>query len=675
MSGIKAPGDDGATNGIQGSEEEHLQEAPQQGETPPQNEAKEHEPETDEEIRAINDEIHELIMQASKAPDYSEALNRLEDCKNFEELFDAVNKEANELLGQEPAVQIVLEKIMQSAGRENFSQEQIQSLKTAVETNDFDNLKFPKRSREYGLTLGLTAIKNNIIRDLMTLALDKYAEKLGLTKAEVTVIKGYLQMISSMDRIYIRWRTELYPPELLKKLREMESKGEDTQEYLANQKLDDPYAVVRKKANGDYESVPYAIAFQQEYADLLKTLETTISYVEAYGPAAFGEHMDKDRVLTYLKAYKKALNLKRSKKMGKEWESVRLWKDVDRAWVKCQDRLQLVHGIESGYDKASDPSEVKIIPELKIVMQTTTKNSERLIKQMTTENSEIFPEWIKSKLGRKGRKAAETYAATGRSHVGIVTMINGGGNSMDFRGTAQLGPNYEDIQQEVGVKAFVDTKSQTKVHKDTINRKIFGAEEYDSKWVIKDPNMEDIYNAEFTSSHELGHVFMEDIGDFDEAKATWVGLVSMYERSKKGQVPRDVIVMAMREHVKCCMSYLESIGEDIDNYGKEGLANIRIFLKTGLLTKGANGKYEFHEDKVDAAYEEIGNVFAEVIELYIDPEIETEGSEAEARYNEYVESMTRMEGEYSSEIADLKRIASGTEVDKKPQKKKNPEGH
>jgi len=655
MSGIRAPGDDDApATGDQPKMPENLPpEAEHKGD------AKETVPETDEDVAAINDEIHELIMQAAKAPDYTAALERLGECKNFEELFDAVNKEANDLLGQEPAVQIVLEKIVASVGRENFSPEQVQSLKTAVETNDFDNLKFPKRSREYGLTLGLTAIKNNIIRDLMTAALDKYGEKLGLTRAETTVIKGYLKMISSMDRVYIRWRTELYPPELLKELREMETRGEDPKEYLEKQKLDDPYAVVKKKANGKYESVPYTVAFPEEYAELLKTLETTMSHLEDYGPAAFGEHMDKDRVLTYLNAYKKALNLKRSKKIGKEWESVRLWKDVDRAWVKCQDRLQCVHGIESGYEPSVDPSESKVIPELKIVIQTTTRSAEKLIKQMTAENAEIFPRWIESKLGKKGRKVAKTYAATGRSHVGIVTMINGGGNSMDFRGSAQLGPNYEDVQQEVGVKAFVDAKSQSKVQKDAACKNIFGAEGYDEKWSIKDPSVEDQFNAEFTASHELGHVFMEDIGDFDEAKATWVGLVSMYERNKKGQVPRDVVVMAMRQHVKWCLGYVTAIEEDIEKYGKEGLANVRIFLKTGLLTKGANGKYEFHEDKIDQTYEEIGNVFAKVIELYVDPERETEGSDANVAYNEYVDSMTKLGGEYGAEIEELKRIGKG----------------
>jgi len=145
MSGIQVPGDDDkvvpdAQDGEVGHEDQAVKNVVTP-ETPHPDEIKETVPETDEEIRAVNDEIHKLVLDAAKAPDYSASLETLGECKNFEALFDAVNKEANYLLSKEPAVQIVIQRIADSIGPENFTPEIRNGLKTAVETNDCDKMK------------------------------------------------------------------------------------------------------------------------------------------------------------------------------------------------------------------------------------------------------------------------------------------------------------------------------------------------------------------------------------------------------------------------------------------------------------------------------------------------------------------------------------------------------
>lgn len=562
-------------------------------------------------------------LEAIKTVDYTELLNKLSQAKNFQEFFDAAREGVNELLEQNPKFRDGLEALLESAGS-TLSKETILE---AVKTNTFESITLDKNSAEYSMMLDLTATKNEMIGDLATQALKENGERLGLSQAEQIVIVQYLKMTSSVDRMYMKWRDEIYPSELLQEMEETENAGE----YLKEKELDDPYSIVRK-IDGNYQNVPYAVAFPEEYQRLLQELESTITTLQALPEEAVGPHMNREKTLEYLEAYKAALGCTESRKEGDEWLSVKLWKEVDKKWVACQDRLQLTHAIETGYDETTDPAEIRVIPEIKITMETVSRETADLIAKMKTETPQVLGEL----LGKENKDATETIRNLPTSHVAMVTVITGGGNSMEMLGTAQLGPNYEDIQQTVGVKATIGGKCPTENLKTQLISSIF-PEEDQAKWSLDTANNRAYSDAEFYGGHELGHVYIGDVDRIDEMKSTWTGLVSTFEREKRGMLPKGTTAVVVREITKDCIRYLTI--EDINNYKREGMTTIRIFLETGLITMTPEGTFQFHEDKIDKTCQEIERLWLEMtkshsagedkLEKWIDGQMERTNNQEE----------------------------------------------
>lgn len=543
-------------------------------------------------------------LEAIETVDYTQLLAKLTQTKNFQEFFDTAREGVNELLEQNPKFIDLVTFLLESA-EGAISKETIEE---AVKTNNFEAIQFAKGSGQYTTMLELTATKNDMIKELTTQALKENGGRLGLSKAEQVVIEQYLGMTSDMDEMYIKWRDEIYPSELLQ---EMEG-AEDAGEYLKEKELDDPYSIVRN-IDGNYRNVPYAVAFPEEYKKMLTKLDSTIAALQELPEEAVGPHMNRGKTLEYLNAYKTALSCTESRKEGDEWLSVKLWKEVDTKWVACQDRLQLTHAIETGYDETIDPAELRVIPEIKITMETVSRDTATLITKLKSET----PQVLKEILGEENKDAAETIKNLPTSHVAIVTVITGGGNSMEMLGTAQLGPNYEDIQQTVGVKATIGGKCPTEALKTKLINSIF-TEEDQTKWSLDDDRRRAYSNAEFYGGHELGHVYIGDMDRIDEMKSTWTGLVSTHEREKRGMLPEGTTATVVREITKDCIRYLTI--EDINKYKREGIATIRIFLQTGLITMTPEGTFQFHEDKIDETCQEIERLWLEMTRSHAEGE-------------------------------------------------------
>lgn len=134
---------------------------------------------------------------------------------------------------------------------------------------------------------------------------------------------------------------------------------------------------------------------------------------------------------------------------------------------------------------------------------------------------------------------------------------------------------------------------------------------------------------------------MGEVDGFEETKAYWVGLACLYEREKQGLLPRGMAETMMNAHVKECLKALANAVKpnckscsgdlhpldvvritlkpksmrELDDDDKQAIINAGIFLKTGLITQGTDGKYVFNPDKIEAVYEAVTDTLIEFVEV------------------------------------------------------------
>ncbi|MFH1218494.1 MAG: hypothetical protein V1679_01485 [Candidatus Peregrinibacteria bacterium] len=538
------------------------------------------------------------IKSVFNGVDISMALNRLSQIENLGKFFEALREESFNLLEKMILENSELKEILDDLTMETDipADELNANVFGALKENDFDEFIYPKESSEYQLLLELGSAKNQLVQMIGEEAIKENGDRLGLSEDEKMVLNSYMKMMIPVDEIFMKWRTDLYPAKFKADEKQLEEDG-----------LDDPYAVVQEK-DGGYVSVPYSAAFENDYKRLIEYIDELLQGLEVSEDST--GNLDRAKFAAYLNAYKAALSCTESKKDDSgEWESVKLWKEVDRRWVECQDRVQVIHGIEHGYDAVVDPYDCKIIPELKISVQTVRPGVAELVSKMKTENAEGLSALCEKKLGDKAVKAKETINILPKSHVGLITVVSGGGNSTDLLGSAQMAPNYEDVRLDSGVKAFMSAKDEGAELRREIAKAVFS----DDGWGKEmPPELAGHYQADFLGGHELGHVLIGDLTKIDEIKATWTGLTAIKKRVENGVLSPEVAEMAMKEHVKYCLKYLLAGAED--DSGREGRVNIKLFLKHGLIVRGEDGKYSFDAGKIDSVYEEIEKLWVEFMD-------------------------------------------------------------
>ena len=541
-----------------------------------------------------------------------------------QDLFNKIKKSINGSLEKDPEFKKILAQLTQStrSAQSPQSKEKTKAnILKAVRTNDFSTIEYPKRSKKYNSVIRLACIRVKLLASAIEKAF-KNNSKTNISHEEKTTILHLLKMIQIINEIYIKWRSELYPQKLLQRL----NSSKTPKSILEKIGLDDPYAIIQFE-NSSYKNVPYCLAFPREYKDLTKTINSLIK--------GFKNHKN-THLLAYLKSYKTAINCSESKKDKKgEWLSVKLWKEVDTKWLKCDGKIQFAHGIEYAYTKEIDPAGIKIIPELKLPLIVTRPDTAKSIEKMKNENSKVLGKLTKLNLNQLKTSSVE-----------MISMICEGGNALENPGIAQMGPNFTDIQQSYGVKSYIESEEELgeEATGDKITKYIFANENYKRDWTLKKAADYNHYFADYIGGHELGHIILGgNIEKIEEAKATWVAMTAIFERTKQKKLSKKVAEQLMKELIKSSFRYLLEI--ESDEYGLEGRIDCKLFLETELMSKRPDGKYDFNKDKIERTYKKIEETLFEFIKLY-----------GTKKYKKWLKQLLDF-GKYKSSVEDLITLA------------------
>jgi len=540
---------------------------------------------------------------------------QLRSTESLPQLFRVARTIANQAIDTNIAINTQLQQLGERGER----------AREAVRSNNFDGLDADD-TELYELALSLAARKNQLIADAIRLGIQENSVGRELTPTERTVLDGFLNMTPAVDRMYIQWRKQLYPPALREELHD----AEDPESVLKDAQLDDPYAIVREE-DGEYVLVPYARAFPEETSQMTADIDTMVRALSD------GQDDDGERthMLEYLKALREAMNLQESTQEDGEWKSVKLWKEVDRKWMQCRGRLQCIHGIETGYEESAEPSGLKVIPEIKLVMRDIlSPEIDPLLHTMQQESAQA----LRTVLGSGRTEAQQSLDAYERSHVGTYDVIIGGGNSLDNIGVAQVGPNYDDAMMEHGTKSFIASRDllESERMRDAVTSSVVGTDTIEQQLQHK-PNDAALnhYVTQFIAGHEIGHMFLSDMNTehMEEAKATWTAMVALWQRVKTGTVPQKVAEQVMKAQIKYCLRYLAN--KEMDDYRKEGIMNVKLFLQTGLLQPPRSGEDYYRVDtaKIPETYEAIQNLWLRLTDSYTAAKNAGEDSQENERHS------------------------------------------
>lgn len=596
-------------------------------------------------VASTTEDTHTLLEAASVQLNLRPALDKLRGCETIQEFFDTLRDEATNLINEHPDAKVALKDFGEIPHDEN------DQLFTALKINDFAELKGNEQLYDLGLTLA--NVKNDLVTDLTREALQENGTRLGLSEGNQKLILNGLTMAKPIDHIYDRWRKELYPPALLAELEAIndpnaESKKELQQEHLMELGLDDPYAIVKINADGSYASVPYALAFPDEYKQLIKTVDLTMTDVNTY----FIDNPDLQQSMRdYLNAYKDALSCNVSAKDDNdEWKSVKLWKIVDEKWIKTPGPIEILHGIETGYSE-KDPASIKVIPELKIVIDTTSSETRKEINTIKQENLRV----LKALLDKENVPDEQKTEIIRTMNVGLeskafmIAVCGIGGASKDYMGVGIQAPNYDDVADEYGIKIFMGRDERKELRESAVKSTLGVDWKSDNKM-----------HRRLLLGHEVNHPLMGcNVPLIEELKATFTLFAGINEGMHAGTVSREEALSIMKENILYIMIYLGEIREDKahTDYETEGIATMKLTLQTGLITKASDGtKYEFHEDKLEAMYKIMTEKWVEFVKLYSDPERENENTTAHTKYSEFLNNLIGKD-EFADEIDQIAQMA------------------
>ncbi len=373
------------------------------------------------------------------------------------------------------------------------------------------------------------------------------------------------------------------------------------------------YSVLHKKENGEYESVSYAKAFEEEVKEVLKALDILIDDLKEERDEVFSK---KSEWLLYLKSIREALN------HTKEEELISYWAKVDEAWMGIDTPLQIGHPLEyyeDHYRKA-----VALEWDLRIINPRLQKEVE--VRDDIKRFAIAFSRDIHYKFLKVLSKNIEQINKT-QLYIGRPMLYYGA----EFNGlfSAQVVSNDEEVSKKLGKKifAYADFVRESKLSKPImqLSVEIMGENFVNKQRDILEKKASLWYKVYEISTigHEFGHilwmdndteVLMNKSGQFkniEEFKATSGGLLAFFYNEKEEL--KEHILDDLASRAVSLMSWRE-VGEVLPYYC-EGIIHLEILFASKAIS--FDEKIEIDYTKYSVLREKYIGVYKELVDVYL----------------------------------------------------------
>jgi len=334
------------------------------------------------------------------------------------------------------------------------------------------------------------------------------------------------------------------------------------------------------KVDGLYKSISYAEAFEMEISAIVTAIAKTLASIDEHDDEEFSQ---KDSYSKYLATLMGAFIERDTTK------TLRVWADVDRAWMDVKGVIQIGHPLEyyeDHYRKAVAPEwDVRLVNPSQ---QSKNVRAISIEKMFNTLHAEL----------KAPKKLGETVINNIRRtqlYLGRPALYYGAEFSGLF--SAQVVPNDENVSSELGKKifAFADMVLQSSKAKPVmkISSLVLGKDFVNSRRSLMFDRPElwhHLYDIE-TIGHEFGHILWIDesseatmntsaqFKNVEEFKATTGGLVSFFHSQEKeltSELTKSIIARAVG-----LIAWMQT--DEVQPYYCEGLIHLSGLFESGVL--------------------------------------------------------------------------------------------
>ena len=372
------------------------------------------------------------------------------------------------------------------------------------------------------------------------------------------------------------------------------------------------YSVLHKNEKGEYESIPYSQAFEEEVKETLRALDDFIASLEKEEDEVFGK---KREWIEYLKAIKRAF------RHDKRHELISYWADVDRKWMDIDTPLQIGHPLEyyeDHYKKA-----VALEWDLRVINPKLQRKIEvrEDIKTFAKRWFDKFSKYNREILDKNIKQIDSTQLYIGRPMLYYGAEFNG-------LFSAQVVPNDEEVSSKLGKKifAYADFVREAKIAKPMmrLSVEIFG-EEFVKKQKEIVKNKAELWYKIYeisTIGHEFGHILWIDsdsesrmnlTGQFkniEEFKATTGAIMAFFHNEQEEL--KEYILDDLCARSVSLIGWRE-VGEVLPYYC-EGLIHLDLLFSSGVISFDKKieidySKYEILKELYEKAYENLTKIY------------------------------------------------------------------
>lgn len=449
----------------------------------------------------------------------------------------------------------------------------------AVNGHDFPGKKTTP-PEQYSALFEAASAKEELSRRLILEEIEGGAE-FGLKRFELDVVKASCEVGSVYDELNMQWREDV--------------PNNPTNEQALALGFTDRYTVITGNAEDGFKETPWV----ERYPDHVTKIASKWRALSAQ-LATYTEEAEAQALAVYYGTYADAMEAKVTGDAYDAEEVAEMWRNVDRAWMYVQGRVQPIATREYGY---YDKNGIRVVPDYRLAIVQDVAEDELAA---TRSNMQEYM------ADRYGDTRVYKTTINALDNVNVFPAFDAVfAGTQDFQPAGQSLPNELPVQDELGSKVMVNPESTGRRWKLALElaRNVFSGDdlkEFDK--VDSDMDMA----IRYVGGHEFAEPLFQPtdvhkgLGEritslLNEDLANDCATVTIGWRAAKGELKEDEVI---RHGISLLGTYLRLIdsGRDAEHlqpyYVGHALQGLRRMIATGFIDQDEAGQWHLHTDRI-----------------------------------------------------------------------------